>query len=240
MLRAVMDRGCRSLLSRRMALASLWLRGSGAEIGALHNPLPVNADTLVRYVDRLPAEKLREQYPDLADLALVSVDILDDGEKLSLLPDDSQDFVIANHFLEHCQDPISAIRAHLRVLAPQGILFLAVPDRQRTFDRKRQATSWEHILHDALEGPAASYESHLREYASLVHELTGEALEAAVADFRQRQYSIHFHVWSAAEFQAFLEQAQAKCNLPCEIAHFESSTDEALAILRKVSRGAAA
>lgn len=45
---------------------------------------------------------LREHYSELSSLDLVIVDIICDGEKLEKIENDSQDFVIANHFFEHC------------------------------------------------------------------------------------------------------------------------------------------
>src|SRR5262249_41579641 len=90
----------------RAAIARTYLRGSGIEIGALHRPLRVPSHVAVRYVDRLSTAELRRQYPMLADHELVPVSIIDDGEQLVSLADASQDFVIANHFLEHCEDPL--------------------------------------------------------------------------------------------------------------------------------------
>ena len=39
----------------------------------------------------------------------------------------AEDFIIANHFLEHAQDPIRTIKRHLEVLKPGGVLFLYLP-----------------------------------------------------------------------------------------------------------------
>src|SRR5262245_20671777 len=80
-------------------LAPYYLRGRGLEIGALHNPLRVSSRAKVSYVDRLTVAGLREQYPDLRDKKLVRVDVVDDGEQLGSVATETQDFVIANHFL---------------------------------------------------------------------------------------------------------------------------------------------
>jgi SAM-dependent methyltransferase len=101
----------------------------------------------VRYVDRLDLAALRRQYPELAREELVEVDVIDDGETLESQPDASADFIIANHFIEHAEDPLGTLASHLRVLRPGGILYLAVPDRRRTFDADRDPTSLEHIVH---------------------------------------------------------------------------------------------
>ena len=115
------------------------------EVGALHQPLPVPDRAHVAYVDRLPLNELRRHYPELDGYDLVEPDILDDGESLGSLADGSQDFVIANHFIEHTQDPLGTIANHLRVLRPGGILYMAVPDKRFTFDRDRPPTTIDHL-----------------------------------------------------------------------------------------------
>src|SRR5512136_777634 len=155
------------LLSREY-LSAAFLHGSGLEIGALHNPLPVPWGVRVAYVDRLPVADLRLQYPELRGKRFVAVDILDDGETLRTIGDESQDFVIANHFLEHCEDPIGAIENFSRVLKVGGIAFLAVPDKRFTFDRERPLTSVEHLLRDHEIGPTSSRLQHLEEWTRIV------------------------------------------------------------------------
>src|SRR2546423_5868492 len=109
------------------ALASIYLRGNGIEIGALNNPLKVPADAKVQYVDIKTPDELQKFYVDRTDIRLP--DILTNGEKLTGIEDESQDFVIANHFIEHCEDPIGTIENFLRVLKRNGILFLTLPDK---------------------------------------------------------------------------------------------------------------
>ncbi len=83
-----------------------YLIGQGIEIGALSAPLATLPLVKVDYLDRLIAPQLRQQYPELETYPLVPVDILDDGKSLKTVKNNSQDFIIAHHFLEHCQDPI--------------------------------------------------------------------------------------------------------------------------------------
>ena len=90
----------------RLELAERYLRGSGIEVGALNVPLPIPAGASVRYVDRMSLEDLRAQYPELGDWPFVPPDVIDDGELLETFADGTLDFVIANHFIEHCQNPI--------------------------------------------------------------------------------------------------------------------------------------
>lgn len=184
----------------RGGLAKAYLKGSGIEIGALHNPLAVSKKASVKYVDRLSSTELRKQYPQLNHLNLVDVDIIDNGETLATIQDDSQDFVIANHFLEHCQNPLDTLINMFRVLKKEGILYLALPDKRYTFDVDRPITPLEHILDDYQNGPEASKYQHFEEWATLVEKKKGaEEIRKHTEDLIKKDYSIHFHVWTQVE-----------------------------------------
>ena len=139
--RRVRSKAAKALrVSPRKWAAHAFVRGHGIEIGALHLPLTVYHGAKVTYVDRMSVLDLRRCYPELAEKKLVEVDAVDDGESLTTIPDTSQDFVIANHFLEHCEDPIGTMLAFFRVLRPAGVLYAAIPDMRFTFDSHRVAT----------------------------------------------------------------------------------------------------
>jgi SAM-dependent methyltransferase len=213
-------------------LAPFYLRGRGLEVGALHNPLPVSSRAKVRYVDRLPVEGLRAQYPDLRDKKLVRVDVVDDGERLDTVGTATQDFVIANHFLEHCQDPIRTLESFFRVLRPGGVLYMAVPDKRFTFDRDRPVTSLAHVLRDCAEGPAWSRRGHYEEYVAHVHRpATAEETRGIVEDMLARSYSIHFHVWTQKELLELLLSLKDRLGFDIEVAH--KNGDEFVLVLRK-------
>ena len=143
---ALLFSGCHQNVSERNRVAEPFIKGKGLEIGALHNPLKVPPGVQVQYLDRMTVEELRAHYPELHSEKLVAVDIVDDGEKLSKVQSATQDFVIANHFLEHCQNPLLAIENMLRVVKAGGILFLAIPDKRYTFDINRPIMPYEHLL----------------------------------------------------------------------------------------------
>ncbi len=218
---------------RRWRLARRHLSGSGLEIGALHNPLRVPAGVSVRYVDRLDRDALKSHYPELAGEQLVPVDVVDDGETLRSQADASADFIIANHFIEHTEDPLGTIASHLRVLRRGGILYMAVPDRRRTFDAARAPTSLEHLIGDHVDGPARSRRAHLEEWARLVEGVAPEELQARVRELDEQNYSIHFHVWNPWDFRAFLEYARDEQQLPFAFEELRSNGHEFIAILRR-------
>ncbi len=90
----------------------------------------------------MPLPDLLAHYPELIGQPLQAPDMIDDGETLSTIDSASQDFVIANHFLEHCENPIQTLRNFLRVLKDGGILYMAVPDKRFTFDVDRPVTTY--------------------------------------------------------------------------------------------------
>src|SRR2546427_5209973 len=187
-------------LLRRRTIARSYLRGDGLEIGALHNPLKVPSAARVRYVDRMGVADLRREYPELSRKHLVDVDILDDGETLASIGDATQDFVIANHFIEHCENPIGAVRNMLRVLKEGGVLYLAIPDKRYTFDRDRPVTPIEHLMRDYQEGPAWSRRQHFEEWTRLVNRVRDEKRVARETDdLMAKRAPIHFHVWTQAD-----------------------------------------
>ena len=188
-------------IENRKLIASLYLKGNGIEIGALHQPLYVSNNAKVTYVDRMSAEDLRKQYPELNSQELVNVDIIDNGEVLEKISDNSQDFVIINHFIEHCKNPLLAIENILRVTKDTGYVYISVPDKRYTFDVDRPVTTFEHVEEDYLD-KNKSQEEHFTEWAKYVNKYTGEEIEKASKFLMSIDYSIHYHVWTQ---DAFLE-----------------------------------
>lgn len=177
----------------RERVAELYLHGEGLEIGALDSPLRLPEGARARYVDRLNMAELRKHYPGLD---LIDIDIIDVGEHLASVPPGSQAFIVANHFLEHCLDPIGTLGTLASRLKSEGVLYMAVPDADFTFDHERPSTTFRHLVEDHASGPEHSRVQHYREWASLVEGNT----DATSADERlhtlmEMGYSVHFHVW---------------------------------------------
>jgi predicted SAM-dependent methyltransferase len=215
----------------RNGLATTYLAGDGIEIGALHKPLPMPRGARVRYVDRMSAADLRRHYPELASWDLVDPDIVDDGERLETVADNSLDFVVANHFIEHTEDPLGAIGNHLRVLKPGGVIFMAVPEKRRTFDWERQVTTIEHLVRDHREGPETSRAQHYEEWARDVDH--ADDVRAHAQALMEQAYSIHFHVWTREAFQDLLEQARIHEQMPFSIELAVENGFEFIVVLRK-------
>ena len=212
-------------------VAGLFLQGEGIEIGALHEPVNVDSSVTVRYVDRMTVAELRQQYPELGKYKLVEPDIIDDGERLERIGDATQNFVIANHFIEHCQDPIRATATIFRVLKPGGIALLAIPDKRFTFDHKRPITPLDHLIRDHESGPEWSRREHYEEWLALVEDEVTRGKSAR--ELMETDYSIHFHVWTQAELLEFFGALTKKYDLHFSIELMLMNDIEVLFVLRK-------
>jgi SAM-dependent methyltransferase len=214
---------------------ALWLKGDGIEIGALHRPLAVPATARVKYVDRLPEAELRRHYPELADQPFAPVSVLGSAEDLSAFADNSLDFVIANHLLEHLEDPIRGLKEFDRVLRQDGVLYLALPDPRVSFDKARQLTTVEHLLDEHLRGTQTNRRTHYLDWAANVDRDPEPAARAS--RLMEMDYSIHFHVWKPDTFIEFLVAARKEARLDFEIGEFSppqhAQDDEFIFVLLK-------
>lgn len=188
----------------RYFVSNKYIAGYGIEIGALQNPLKYNKEkATVKYVDRLPLSELRKQYPELKNLDLVNPDYIDDGEVLSSFECESLDFIIANHMLEHCKNPIKTIQNHLRKIKSNGILYYAIPDKQFTPDASRDLTSIEHLVEDYYE--RNSHKEHYVEWVKSWNKVKDKKqIESKVNNLLKIDYSIHFHTWTSDSFIEFI------------------------------------
>ena len=219
----VLQRGG-DLRTVRGDIAGRYLRGDGIEIGALDIPLQLPARARVRYVDRKDMAGLRADFPNLSDRAFVDVDVVDDGERLASFAAGSVDFVVANHMIEHTEDPIGTLEAHVRVLRTGGALYLAVPDRRRTFDAVRSRTPLAHHLRDHEEGPAWSRRDHYRDWVRLVERFDEADVEARAAQLAAEGASIHFHVWELEDFVTLVAHCREALGLPARLVHCRPTT----------------
>jgi SAM-dependent methyltransferase len=135
-----------------------------------------------------------------------------DADRLASLADESQDFVIASHVLEHLANPIAMLLECFRVLRPEGLLVLLIPDRHKTFDRERSPTPLAHLIDEYRRDVREVDDAHILDFMVGTSRTLGdtrdtslfssELMAAEIALHRQR--SIHAHVWNLREFDELL------------------------------------
>ncbi len=198
------------------------LSGKGLEIGPLHRPMVKHDGMDVKYIDRFSVADLRKHYPELKDLPLVEADIVGDAETMAEVDDKSFDFLISAHVIEHMRNPISSLEQWCRVVKSGGLIYLIVPDKRTTFDRRRTRTTLEHIILDYKNPSRERDYEHFLDQAIHVNDKTGlEAIKHA-DDWVKEDYSIHFHTFIPTDMLNLLRWFSANvCSLkivegPCQ------------------------
>lgn len=242
--------------SVRKKLSFRYLRGSGLEIGALHNPLEVPPGVMVKYVDYATREENIKKFPLIDEHRIVVTDYIEDGCELAGIQNASQDFVIANHLLEHFPNPLLALLNWVRVLKRNGILFITLPNGEKSFDYGRKITTIEHIVDDyelVKSGDMKRFREKNREHYKEFVEISipnlhmvqrslktyeTESERNAYIDKLARESSddAHFHLFTKASFTAFLDYVIANYagDLSIQEITLSRGGSEFVAILEKV------
>ena len=129
------------------------LSGQGVEFGAGCRPYSVPIGCKVSYADRFSDDEMLNRSSsarkELQDTDIfMPIDVVDEFDEMANFSDESVDFVLAAHVIEHVAEAIGAFETAYRVLRPGGKLVLAIPDIKRTRDRSRSVTPIQHLLAD--------------------------------------------------------------------------------------------
>ncbi len=125
-------------------LAHKYLDGlKGLEIGgSAHNPF--NLDTLnVDYTDDM--NTVFKQAEEKLCGEKMKVDIVASGDKLPV-KDESVDFVISSHMIEHIFNPLGALREWHRVIKKGGYIFTIAPITAQVPDETRPTTTLDELI----------------------------------------------------------------------------------------------
>ncbi len=170
---------------RESALAHKHLDGMrGIEIGgSAHNPFGLNTLN----IDYTPSTETVYKQAELEICGeSLRVDIAAQGDELPLF-DESQDFVVSSHVLEHFPDPIRALREWHRVTRKGGYIFMIIPHRDRTPDRDRPRTTLAELIERNRTGEFAGDDPHCsvwitEDVVELIEHLGWELVEVQDVD----------------------------------------------------------
>lgn len=124
-----------------------------------------------------------------------------DATDLNEIADDSYDFLLSSHVLEHLANPLRGLFEWRRVIREGGLLVLVLPHKDGTFDHLRQVTSFEHMILDYTEGVGEDDATHVEEVLQY-HDLKCDGGVSSPHEFSRRirnnisERSMHHHVFS--------------------------------------------
>ncbi|MBE3087481.1 MAG: methyltransferase domain-containing protein [Bacteroidetes bacterium] len=125
---------------------------------------------------------------------------INDATDLNKIESGKYEFVICCNMLEHVANPMKAIKEFLRIMKPDGLLLLVLPNKDTNFDHLRKVTKFKHLLDDLENDTREDDLSHLGEEL-LLHDLpmTPECgdrnffMERSLKNFENR--CLHQHVF---------------------------------------------
>lgn len=248
---------------RRMRIISgIDLKSSGIEYGPLHRVImPREICSDVRYVDYKTQEQLQAHYaadPNVDVSLIPEIDIVTGGRPITeFVDDESIDFVIASHVMEHVPDFIGWLETNLRLLRPGGRIALAFPDRRYCFDLAKQPTSFHEIVAAYLEKRTQPNFTQICDHIINCRKVTPvevwngtldaenapsiRAIPTALAQLRvlvskTEYHDVHCWKFSDTEFMDMLFKIKAQFHLPFELLSFfptQRNTTEFYAMLLK-------
>lgn len=172
----------------------------GLEIGALCSPLFTKEEANIKYYDIFPKEELMAQVAEFyPGRTFVDVDFVAYTRSLAeTLGDNTFDYFIANHVIEHIPDFIGFFNTVYDHLTPGGKFFLAIPDRRFTFDYNRPETSAGHMIVDFENNGTVDAAEHILD--SLIYHT--EKLNVYWQDIESQRYNFvhHHHVFNYENF----------------------------------------
>lgn len=126
---------------------------------------------------------------------------ISEAGELNNIKNDTYDFLLSCHSLEHIANPIKTLKRWNDVLKKGGKIILVLPDREFTFDYNRPYTTFDHLLQDFNAGTNEHDTTHFEEIFRL-HDITKDAMINSSEELKMRTEAnftnrcVHHHVYS--------------------------------------------
>ncbi len=130
----------------------------------------------------------------------VGFQFISEASKLTDIKNESYDFLISSHCLEHCANALATVREWSRVVKTGGAILILVPNKEHTFDHRRPTTSFDHLVDDLEKYTAENDLSHFDEIINL-HDLSIDPGGSDLEVFKKRSLNnqknrcFHHHVF---------------------------------------------
>ncbi|MFY8089900.1 MAG: methyltransferase domain-containing protein [Chitinophagaceae bacterium] len=124
-----------------------------------------------------------------------------EGNDLGEIKDESYDFVLSSHSLEHFANPLKAIYEWKRVTKNEGLIIIVLPHPKFTFDNKRKITTFKHLLLDYTNETKEDDLTHVEEVVEM-HDYAMTPDINTKEDMRKRSLDnynnrcLHHHVYN--------------------------------------------
>lgn len=197
------------------------LSGKGLEIGALHERASLPSKCRVEYCDAISKEEAMKLFPEIKHHKLVDVKYICnlDEQGLNIFSDNTFDFIILSHVIEHVANPINVVKELFRAVRPGGIVLIAAPDKTYTFDKNRGITPFSHLLAEFNQGVKDVTDDHYIDFIKNVHpemmQYDTEKFNEAVKKVKSRRE--HAHVWTSDSFKDFLLSTFKELNISARL-----------------------
>ncbi|MES2794770.1 MAG: methyltransferase domain-containing protein [Bacteroidota bacterium] len=99
--------------------------------------------------------------------------IIADAIDLSVIKDETYEFMLSSHVIEHVANPIKALYEWRRIIKKNGYLIIIAPDRRFTYDRNRPLTQLAHLIDDFKQNTLENDQTHIQEVIEL-HDLSND------------------------------------------------------------------
>jgi SAM-dependent methyltransferase len=159
--------------------------------------------------------------------------IVSDAVNISLVENESYDFVFSSHSLEHIANPLKAICEWLRIIKNNGHIIIIVPEKSDSFDHKRNYSKFSTLLTQYERNVGEDDLSTLPEIL-LNHDLTMDQPAGNFEAFTKRSLDnfnnrcLHHYVYND-------ELLMEICNyFKCEFIYKETEGVDRLFIMKKI------
>jgi len=125
---------------------------------------------------------------------------IQEATDLAAIASASRSFLLASHTIEHCANPLAALREWTRVVDAGGLLVLVIPHKDGTFDHRRPITPLAHLVDDFERHTGEDDVTHVPEILAQ-HDLTLDPAAGSVEAFTARcgrnleNRCLHHHVF---------------------------------------------